>query len=353
MLNAVHRRAPGRLWQSGFTLLEVSVALAIVGLLVAFVLPAILGSRESAHRVQCQANLHQIGIALTSHLIDKRRFPSAGDLFADFGPLDVKLRRRAHAPHVYLLPYLDRDELYRSLNKTLFTDRDVVIVPGFNDQNQEVIKTAIPVFRCPSDGMSALRPANNYRANVATAGESYVPQPLQRPASAFSPIYRFPLPQHFRDGLSQTIGFSERLIGDGTGDRFDPHREFFDLREVADPHMIRDDPNSDEPFVQACSSLRNQRPAHESCSGQHWFFGGYTDTWYNHALTPNHSVPDCGYVSGLTGFGVFTARSNHPGGVNAMFMDGHVRFMADQVDLQVWRAIGTRDGREAVSLDSL
>ena len=50
--------------------------------------------------------------------------------------------------------------------------------------------------------------------------------------------------------------------------------------------------------------------------------------------------------------GVYTARSRHPGGVNALLMDGSVRFVRDGVNLAVWRALATRAAGDVVSSDS-
>ena len=84
---------------------------------------------------------------------------------------------------------------------------------------------------------------------------------------------------------------------------------------------------------------------------------------YLHVNTPNSSVPDCTrdyscpnppslrvapcdiscpfpYVN--------AARSYHPGGVNVVFVDGHVDFYSDSVDLTLWQALATIDGGEPI-----
>lgn len=71
---------------------------------------------------------------------------------------------------------------------------------------------------------------------------------------------------------------------------------------------------------------------------------------YNHYLTPNSQVMDClsGNVAGRT-----AARSYHPGGVNTLYVDGHVQFAKDTVHPNTWRAISTRADGEIVSADQL
>jgi prepilin-type processing-associated H-X9-DG protein len=51
--------------------------------------------------------------------------------------------------------------------------------------------------------------------------------------------------------------------------------------------------------------------------------------------------------------GFIPARSRHPGGVNALWLDGAVRFVRDQVNPDLWRALSTRSGGEVVDISSL
>jgi prepilin-type processing-associated H-X9-DG protein len=71
-------------------------------------------------------------------------------------------------------------------------------------------------------------------------------------------------------------------------------------------------------------------------------------TGFTTAVTPNSFIADCGTESG-DGAGVFAARSYHPGGVHAAMADGSVRSVANGVNPQVWRALGTRAKGELVS----
>jgi len=45
------------------------------------------------------------------------------------------------------------------------------------------------------------------------------------------------------------------------------------------------------------------------------------------------------------------ARSNHPGGVNAAFADGSVRYVTNSIDQPTWRAVGTKANGEIVNID--
>src|SRR5262249_52603523 len=100
--------------------------------------------------------------------------------------------------------------------------------------------------------------------------------------------------------------------------------------------------------------------------GYGWWDGDYRTTLYNHYPTPNSPLYDC-WHSNLpptprlcAGWqstpphnpAIKAARSNHPGGVNVLFCDGHVQYVKDSISLPAWRALGTRNGDEVTSADS-
>ena len=84
-----------------------------------------------------------------------------------------------------------------------------------------------------------------------------------------------------------------------------------------------------------------------------WHAAAYASTMYNHVAPPNWVGVDCGTGSAIPDVpgehAVVSARSLHTGGVNVLFGDGSVTFVGNSVGLAVWRAMGTRNGGEAVS----
>ena len=86
--------------------------------------------------------------------------------------------------------------------------------------------------------------------------------------------------------------------------------------------------------------------------GVAWWEGGIRSTLYNHYLTPNSQLLfDCFSYNPLRP-GWKAARSNHSGGVNVLFCDGHIQFVKNSINSTAWTGIGTRNGGEVVSADA-
>ena len=344
MLHTSHKRArfdP----RPGLTLIEVLVALGVLSLLAALLLPAIHSARESSRRAQCLNNLRQLALAATNHVsVNHNQLPFTSTNGSD--PQGKKLLPSI-SPHRHLLTFLDQSVLYPMVDFQDMTINGPGSPPMFADADHaELLKLALPVLVCPSDEQ---RPgATNYCANMGYGPGVYGPQApaiggfAGNVAGAF--VHgRSTLVNEFRDGLSHTALFSERLVGDGDPQSYTPWTDYF--------YFGAGDISTADEAVQACGSLSQSNPPHASYAGWTWLFGGWNSTWYNHILTPNSPIPDCsagGDQMAGGGHGAYAARSFHRGGVNAAFADGACRFVSDHIDLSVWRALSTRAGGEPI-----
>lgn len=118
--------------KSAFTLLEVLVVLAVIGILIALLLPAHRGSRTAARRSQCKNNLQQIMLALHQYEEVYDAFPPAFTVDARGRPL--------HSWRTLILPYLDQRALYHQID---------LAQPWDSSANAEVGKQAPLVYQCP------------------------------------------------------------------------------------------------------------------------------------------------------------------------------------------------------------
>jgi len=88
------------------------VVIAIIGILVGLLLPAVQSAREAARRMQCSSNLRQIGIALHHHESATKRFPPLGD-YNEAGSLVY------WSFHTRLLPYVEQSNLQNLIDYKL------------------------------------------------------------------------------------------------------------------------------------------------------------------------------------------------------------------------------------------
>jgi prepilin-type N-terminal cleavage/methylation domain-containing protein len=133
--------------RSGFTLIELLVVVAIIGVLISLLLPAVQKVREAANRTSCLNNLKQIGLAAHNYHDTFRRLPP--------GQTDTRFSALSK-----LLPFMEQDNLYKMID---FNAVD------FDPVNQPAISVNISMFRCPSDvaenPLPQLGGATNYMAN--------------------------------------------------------------------------------------------------------------------------------------------------------------------------------------------
>ena len=122
----------------GYTLVEVLVVIAIIGVLIALLLPAVQAAREAARRMACTNNLKQFGLALHGYHDTHGAFPPA---FVNKGPYGTTPFSFTHGWSPFVLPFIEQQPLY---------DRYRWGVPLYHPENQPVMTEHLKVFQCPS-----------------------------------------------------------------------------------------------------------------------------------------------------------------------------------------------------------
>jgi len=286
-------------------------------------------AREAARRMQCGNNLKQVGIALLNHENAKQQMPSGA-----MGWNSDRSSWLAHTAFFQILPYLEQVSEFARID---------LEKRWMDPPNNEMYSMQVATYQCPSDDASG--------RELAFQTYSWISHyPRSNYALCFGPYWKYPpgepMPQQpqdgdyenhgafryergrrmseFDDGTSHTVGVSEQLAG------------------------------KDDDFSDGAADFRGM--------WTHAFAGAV----YLHRNTPNSSVPDglrdyqcppnvppdmpCAIVGAIQGDPDvaihITARSRHPGGVNAVFIDGHVAFCQDSIDLAVWKALATIDNPE-------
>jgi len=131
------RRSHASVRAAGFTLVELLVVMAIIGVLVAMLLPAVQSARESARRTSCINNLRQIGTAVHLYHNAHNAFPPGG-----VSPGPCCWRESYTCWTIQLLPFLEQRALY---------DQYSQLETNESRANRIVRETFVPVYSCPSD----------------------------------------------------------------------------------------------------------------------------------------------------------------------------------------------------------
>jgi prepilin-type N-terminal cleavage/methylation domain-containing protein len=326
----------------GFTLIELLVVIAIIGILVALLLPAVQQAREAARRTQCRNNLRQIGLAMHNYT------DAFGCLPPSMAIVPQVTTNASWSIHGRLLPYMDQANLYAQidLQQAWSSPKNAAVVSGYR----------VPVYLCVSDPKinipRSTSGVNLYSVNYAfNFGTWFVYDPVSGRGGdgLFHPNSSFNW-EAARDGTSNTLVASEVRAWQAYTRNAPPPStnppgtvaELLAAVAVGVPDRIQ---------VGTADGT-----AHTEWANGHSHHSGFTTT-----LTPNAVVPwtyqgvvfDCDFASRqegsnttLASYTAALSRSYHTGIVHSLLGDGAVRAISSSIDLRIWRALGTRAGRE-------
>ena len=391
-MRLVFRNAPPRgclraRWWAGFTLIELLVVIAIIAVLIALLLPAVQSAREAARRAQCVNNLKQLGLAMHNYHSANNSFPMGVSSSYNTPNVDANngnacIAWAGWSAQALLLQYMEQSAIYNAAN----FDFDPILAGG-ETLNSTVIRTKIASFLCPSDGNAGRTFYNSYYASRGTTIDIdwYVPANAPPNCGGKPSTGVFTYQQAYGlsdipDGSSNTIAFSEGLVGSNKQIAA-PYVSGVNVDSLGSWSAPENHPQVQDPYammtmgevapgtvmsgiLQTCSDTFRTATAGNGLQtnrGFHWTWGAEAFTMFSTIVPPNSNqytwtacrfgCQGCGTAS-ADHSNITNANSRHSGGANVCFADGSVSFVKSTTAMNIWWALGTRDGGEVISSDS-
>ena len=358
----------------GFTLIELLVVIAIIAVLIALLLPAVQSAREAARRAQCVNNLKQVGVGMHNYHTGIGTFPLGGTkAMIHYYGQTYPVTWGTWSAHALMLGYLEQGPLYNGCNFSWAVGASTAW-----KINSTVTQTDLNSFLCPSDGLSPIGPLtqgsgvnNNYMGSVGTStnysqSTSSTGVTPTDTTGVFTEGGRSYGLQSITDGSSNTIAFSESLVGDLT----------VELIKWRDGPVATSGYAGGGPFYDASANYNailadlqtcqtafanatpNDNQGDNNIKGFRWAQDNGGMTLINTIVPPTTSQYTFGYCglnaanNNATDQAYQNANSNHPGGANFLFADGSVHFLKSTIAIKTYMALGTKAGGEIVSSDS-
>jgi prepilin-type N-terminal cleavage/methylation domain-containing protein/prepilin-type processing-associated H-X9-DG protein len=330
-----------------FTLVELLVVITIIGILVAMLLPAVQGARESARRTRCVNNLKQLGLAVHNfHDVHK------------FLPVSNRPLGLTTAPRigwaVNALPYLEQQALFQQYDQSQ-TWSSTTPGSGQSASNQKLCGTVLPVFYCSSAPPAETRldsePQNAPTWLGFAATTDYSPTiSVDQRLVTLGLVDNYPAP-----GVGSTWFGAPGLLAQNSVARLDDATD-----GLTTTIMLAE--SAGRPELYRLGKKVGNVPQH-IVNGGGWMRPAsdfsIDGSSYDGTTLPGPCPMNCTngddeggpakepypyYVTQGTG----EAYSFHPGGANFVFGDGAVHFLSENISIRDFGRLVTRDQQEVV-----
>lgn len=319
----------------GFTLVELLVAISVIGVLMALLLPAVQRARESARSMECRNRLKQIGLALHQYHGAQLTFPFGGaaETYAPTGQPDGGVVN-GYNWRVFILPYLDQQALAEELS-AIDSGFDSIVVRNNAWKQLPQHRIVIPVYQCPSE---AAGPIQELCHQVYIYGPTTTGSATSNYFGSAGPAAAMPMSEHgcglcddnvyclCTDRQGGMLGSGSPSGGAGVFSLRPTRISFASIRDGASTTLLAGE---------SCRTFVGGTPSPEEI--YHWMEPFSMLSTVNGINTPGF------HAANTQEFG-----SNHGGGANFALVDGSVRFLSESIDLWVLSYLGTRAGADPI-----
>ncbi len=348
---------------AAFTLIELLVVIAIIAVLVGLLVPAVQKVREAANRMNCSNNMKQIGLALHNYQATMGYLPTSGEGNSGSGlvtAFDI------HSTYTQVLPFVEADNAYKMFDISLPYDHPTNVANG---AGKSVIKTFLcPSYSAPGDpngyGQTDYMPIAYIDIDPTTGARSTVA--ANRVSGLLTLHYEVLGSGSARPPAVTSVTASNGVVVvkrqgrniaavlDGTSNTVAIIEDAGRAHETMSPFMKSNYMAYGGSGAASPTGLRNSYRWAEP-DNSNGVSGPHNATDNKVAKINNHSTPIGG--GSTCPWSVNNCGPNgepfsfHSGGCNAIWGDGHVQFVRDNISAQVLRSILTPEGGETLNID--
>ncbi len=284
-----------------FTLTELLVVLAIIGILLAILLPAVQTAREAARRMECGNHLKQIGLAVFNYESANRLLPLP------------RSRRPDHNIVAFLLPYLEQQSIYDQYNFRVDWDSPL---------NRTAREVELSVVRCPSAPGDRTCRSRKYYVSDYAACTFFIDSADRRALVASGQ-------------LTMRREWNGMLLRDYLG-----HSRTADVTDgLSNTFLFFEDGGRPLKYEENRSRGDADVSPQEPISGAEWA-DAEAEFWI-HSTCNTSQMFNCRNNNEVYSF--------HPDGANFLYGDGSVHFHSDQIEPETYVSLFTRAAGEPVT----
>lgn len=326
--------APSQLRRFGpaaFTLIELLVVVAIIGVLIGLLLPAVQSVREAARRTACGSNMRQVGLAL-HHLHDHlKRFPAGwSGVSAGHTPPEPADESPGWGWAAHLLPQIEQQATFDAIDfrQPIFLGSDPSI-------HESVRKQSVPIFLCPSDVTGPSQAGQLFGIGMDDHANEHEKHDHEDEDHADESGHGF----HPVDGPE--LGVLCEVAKANYVGSFGWFSEIDESPAAGDGVFFRNSRVAFKDVVDGLSKtiLVGERSSKFGCSTWLGTVQGAEALRARIVGVADHAPNAGGHFDDYS--------SGHPAGVHFVFGDASTQFISNDIDVQVLQALCTRAGGEA------
>jgi len=325
------------------------VVIAIIGVLVGLLLPAVQQAREAARRSQCSNNLKQLSLGIHNYHAANGKFPLA------FWASDAYKNGMTDATYgqgiswvAAILPFIEQEPLHSQI------DFDIAGISTASDPNSSLsVNNPLTELFCSSNPSQTDRRTST--SNAAHQGASWQPHGMHyygvmgvvvpNAANAGYPGYGYSNAGNWPFAVRATQGIFSVRATNPTASRQPDGTKMKDVTDGLSKTYLLGEISWDRMCTQGNFNIRSYLVGYNGW-GLGQFLNPVRNIWYSRPINISKLQIQNAAIATNDTYNNMNWGSNHPGGCHFSLGDGSVRFVNEAISMDLFMAAGSRASGE-------